>query len=83
MTTLKTSRIESIDILRGRVMIIMALDQTRVYFYFGSFLGNPTNVETTTPILFFTRFITHFCVPVFVFLAGTSAYLYGSKKTKY
>lgn len=82
MTTLNTSLIESTDILRGLVMIIMALDHSRVYFYFGSFLGNPTNVETTTPILYFTRFITHFCAPVFVFLAGTSAYLYGSKKTK-
>ena len=78
----KSSRIESIDILRGLVMIIMALDHTRDYFYFGSFLGNPTDLETTTPILFFTRFITNFCAPVFVFLAGTSAFLYGSKKTK-
>lgn len=82
MATLKINRIESIDILRGLVMIIMALDHTRVYFYFGSFFGEPTNVETTTPIVFFTRFITHFCAPVFLFLAGTSAYLYGCKKTK-
>jgi len=82
MIILKTNRIESIDILRGLVMIIMALDHTRDYFYFGSFLGNPTDLETTTSILFFTRFITHFCAPVFVFLAGTSAFLYGSKKTE-
>ena len=63
-------------------MVIMALDHVRVYFYYGSFFNDPTNLETTTPILFFTRFITHFCAPIFVFLAGTSAFLYGSKKAK-
>ncbi len=63
-------------------MVIMALDHVRDYFYFGSFFVNPTNLETTTPILFFTRFITHYCAPVFIFLAGTSASLYGTKKTK-
>jgi len=79
---IKTSRIESIDILRGVVMVIMALDHVRDYFHYGSFFNDPTNLETTTPILFFTRFITHYCAPIFVFLAGTSAFLYGSKKTK-
>jgi uncharacterized membrane protein len=78
----KTNRIESIDILRGLVMVIMALDHVRAYFYYGSFFNDPTNLDTTTPLLFFTRFITHFCAPVFVFLAGTSAFLYGSKKKK-
>lgn len=78
----KTNRIESIDILRGVVMVIMALDHVRDYFNYGSFFNDPTNFETTTPMLFFTRFITHYCAPVFVFLAGTSAFLYGSKKTK-
>ncbi len=77
-----TTRIESIDILRGLVMVIMALDHVRDYFHYGSFFSDPSNIETTTPILFFTRFITHYCAPVFVFLAGTSAFLYGSKKTK-
>ncbi|WP_298550744.1 heparan-alpha-glucosaminide N-acetyltransferase domain-containing protein [uncultured Algibacter sp.] len=78
----KTNRIESIDILRGVVMVIMALDHVRDYFHYGSFFSDPTNIETTTPFLFFTRFITHYCAPVFIFLAGTSAFLYGSKKTK-
>ena len=78
----KTNRIESIDILRGLVMVIMALDHVRDYFNYGSFFIDPTNVETTSPILFFTRFITHYCAPVFVFLAGTSAFLYGRNKTK-
>ena len=78
---LKSSRIESIDILRGLIMIIMALDHVRDYFHFGRITGDPSNLETTTPILFFTRFITHYCAPVFVFLAGTSAFLYGRGKS--
>ena len=75
-------RIESIDILRGVVMVIMALDHVRDYFHYGSFFIDPTNLETTTPLLFFTRFLTNFCAPVFVFLSGTSAFLYGSNKSK-
>ena len=63
-------------------MVLMALDHVRDYFNYGSFFIDPTDVETTTPILFFTRFITHYCAPVFVFLAGTSAFLYGRNKTK-
>src|SRR5690606_38818094 len=64
------------------VMVIMALDHVRDYTNHGYLFGSPTDLDTTTPILFFTRWITHFCAPVFVFLAGTSAYLYGSGKTK-
>jgi len=84
------SRIQSIDILRGLVMVIMALDHVRDFFYKPDVLpGNaagvaldPTNLATTTPVLFFTRWITHFCAPIFVFLAGTSIFLMGRKKTK-
>ena len=63
-------------------MVIMALDHARSYFHYGALFGDPTDLQTTTPFLFFTRFITHYCAPIFVFLAGTSAFLYGSKKTK-
>ena len=61
-------------------MIIMALDHVRMYFGLGTWYAEPTNLATTTPLLFFTRWITHFCAPVFVFLAGTSAFLYGIKR---
>jgi len=75
-------RITSIDLLRGVVMIIMALDHVRMYFALGTWYAEPTNLGTTTPLLFFTRWITHFCAPVFVFLTGTSAFLYGLNKTR-
>ena len=75
-------RISSIDILRGLVMIIMALDHVRDFFHISAMTEDPTNPATTTPILFFTRWITHYCAPVFVFLSGTSAFLSGQKKSK-
>ncbi len=79
-TNTRTNRVASLDFLRGLVMVIMALDHVRMYFGLGTWYSEPTNLVTTTPLLFFTRWITHFCAPVFVFLAGTSAYLYGLKK---
>jgi len=75
-------RIESIDILRGIAMVIMALDHVRDYFHIEAFTGDPLDLNTTTPLLFFTRWITHFCAPVFVFLSGTSIYLQSLRKTK-
>jgi uncharacterized membrane protein len=75
-------RIQSIDFLRGIIMIIMTLDHVRDYFHADAFYYSPTDLTQTTPELFFTRWITHFCAPVFMFLAGTSAFLVGQKKTK-
>jgi len=68
-------RIKSIDFARGIVMIIMALDHTRDMMHVNSLTQSPTDLSTTTATLFFTRWITHFCAPTFVFLAGVSAYL--------
>jgi uncharacterized membrane protein len=68
-------RIYSIDFTRGLVMIIMALDHVRDLMHVNSIIQNPADLSTTTPMLFFTRWITYLCAPIFVFLAGTSAYI--------
>ena len=67
------SRINSIDLIRGAVMIVMAIDHVRVYS--GLPAGGPT------PGIFFTRWITHFCAPAFIFLAGTSILLYARRNS--
>jgi len=72
ITPSSTSRIASIDVIRGAVMILMAIDHVRVYS--GLPAGGPT------PGIFFTRWITHFCAPTFIFLAGTSVFFYARKR---
>jgi len=68
-------RIISVDLLRGLIMIIMLLDHTREYVHANAFLFSPTDLTKTNVVLFFTRWITHFCAPTFVFLAGVSIFL--------
>ena len=80
--TTDKKRIEIVDLLRGLVMIIMALDHTRDYFHREAFTGDPLDPATTTPFLYFTRWITHFCAPTFVFLSGISIWLQSQRKTK-
>jgi uncharacterized membrane protein len=76
--TLTANRIASIDILRGLIIVIMALDHVRDYYSPTAF--RPEDVTQTTALLFFTRWITHFCAPVFVFLSGVSIFLYAQRK---
>ena len=70
-SVIASPRINSLDLLRGLVMVLMAIDHVRVYS--GVPAGGPT------PGVFFTRWITHFCAPSFVFFAGTAAFLKGRK----
>jgi uncharacterized membrane protein len=71
-----TTRLSSVDALRGLVMIIMALDHTREFFHIGAMSFQPEDLARTTPVLFFTRWITHICAPVFMFTAGMGAFFW-------
>lgn len=73
------SRLFAIDALRGAVMIVMALDHMRDFLHIGAMSFSPTDLGKTTPALFLTRWITHFCLPVFMFTAGMGAFLYGQR----
>jgi uncharacterized membrane protein len=72
-------RFHAIDIVRGLIMVIMALDHTRDFLHTPS---SPLDMQTTTVALFFTRWITHYCAPTFVFLSGVSVFLAGQRRTK-
>lgn len=72
----------SIDLLRGLVMFIMALDHVRDLLHADALYFNPLDETKTTALLYATRWITHFCAPTFVMLAGASAYLMGTRRTK-
>lgn len=80
MKTITKPRIQSIDLLKGLVMVIMALDHCRDYFHYSAFFFDATDPEQTTWPIFITRFITHFCAPAFSFLAGVSAFMIGKRK---
>src|ERR1035441_5336911 len=82
MNPLAKNRIETIDLLKGIVMVIMALDHIRDFIHIGAYSYSPTNPNHSTVFIYFTRWITHFCAPVFCFLAGTSVYFSGKRKTK-
>jgi uncharacterized membrane protein len=78
--TLEKNRINSIDLLRGLIMIVMALDHTRDFFHVAAFQFTPTDLTKTTPAIFFTRWITHFCAPAFALLSGISISINMRKK---
>jgi uncharacterized membrane protein len=72
----RPARIESVDLLRGLVMVVMAIDHTRDFFHFSAIQGlDPLDLGHTTPAIFLTRIATHYCAPIFSFLAGAGVYL--------
>ncbi len=81
-TTAAKNRIVSLDLLKGIVMVLMALDHTKDFFYKAPTLLDLTNPDNATVGGYFTRWITHFCAPTFCLLAGVSAFMIGMKKSK-
>ena len=75
-------RLTSLDALRGTVMVIMAIDHIRDFFDRYSMSNSPTDLSQASAIMFFTRWITHFCMPVFMFAAGAGAFLWWSRGHK-
>ena len=76
MADVPKTRVPSVDALRGLIMIVMALDHTREFFHRGAMSFQPDDLTRTTAALFFTRWITHICAPVFMFTAGLGAFLW-------
>jgi uncharacterized membrane protein len=74
-----SSRLRSIDALRGLIILFMLLDHVRETFFLHRQVSDPMDVSTTAPELFFSRLLAHLCAPLFVFLTGLSAFLYGEK----
>ncbi|WP_068472134.1 DUF1624 domain-containing protein [Saccharicrinis aurantiacus] len=81
-TKTHSSRISSIDILRGLVMLLMLLDHVRERFFYHVKILDPLDIDDTHPTLFFTRITAHLCAPIFVFLTGLSAWLYANPAQK-
>lgn len=79
-SSLPSPRIQSIDALRGLVILLMLVDHAREFFFIHAQVPDPMDVATTSPALFFTRLAAHLCAPVFVALTGLGAWLYASKK---
>src|SRR5689334_20018325 len=69
----RAPRLDSVDLLRGIIMVVMALDHVRDFFTNPGY--NPLDLSRTSALLFLTRWVTHYCAPIFIFLAGTGAFL--------
>ncbi|MDG9886539.1 DUF1624 domain-containing protein [Pseudomonas sp. GD04058] len=80
MSATPSTRLHSIDALRGLVILFMLLDHVRETFYLHMQVSDPMDVSQTDPALFFSRTLAHLCAPVFILLTGLSAFLYGEKQ---